>query len=300
MSVEHGGGAGRGSSLILEALRARIADGTYALGSHLPTQRALAEEFEVSRDTVQKALRELKSEGWVDSRQGSGSWVVDELPIHSLIQPPTAPRLRAALGPFVARAFTQPVVRLDVFTLTSESLDAHIRLQAERIRLQQIHPERIELRMLLPADTVDLPYPRVNKPTGSQEATAEIDQRLQDRLRDITHRHTISLRSALRDLATEGLVSSADVAVRRIPLAPPFKLYLMRDVEGLLGPYKVVERSILLDDETEIEALDVLGLGSTMTRHVNDEGDPNSTGSVFMESWQAWFDSWWSILQAKS
>ena len=296
VGVERGEGAGRGASSLLEVLRARISDGTYALGTHLPTQRALADEFGVSRDTVQKALGELKGEGWIEFRQGSGSWVVEGPPIHSLMQPPSTPRVRAALGPFIARAFAQPVVRLDVFTLTSESLDAHIRLQAERIRLKEISPERIELRMLLPAESVELPYPRANTSAGGQGESADIDRRLRSRLHDITRRHTISLRTALRDLVTEGLVPSVEVAVRRIPLAPPFKLYLLRDVEALFGPYKVVERSILLDDDTEIEALDVLGLGSTLTRHVNDAGDPNSTGSVFMESWQAWYDSWWKVL----
>lgn len=299
MTVEHGGGIGRGAFPVLEALRSRIAEGVYAAGTHLPPQRALAEEFDVSRDTVQKVLNELKSEGWIDSRQGSGSWVVDEPPIHSLVQPPTAPRLRPALGPFIARAFAQPTVQLDVFTLTSESLDAHIRLQAERIRTGEIHPERIEVRMLLPADSVALPYPRANRLAGGPDVT-DIDGRLQDRLRDITKRHMASLRSALRDLETEGLVPRARVDVRWIPLAPPFKLYLLRDSEALFGPYKVVERSIFLDDDTQIDALDVLGLGSTLTRHVNDPGDPNSTGSVFMESWQAWYDSWWSILEVPS
>ena len=301
MSAERGAGVGRESSSFLEALRVRIAEGTYAPGSHLPPQRALAEEFDVSRDTVQKVLGELKSEGWIDSKQGSGSWVVDEPPIHSPIQPPTAPRLRAALGPFIARVFTQRVVQLDVFTLTSESLDAHIRLQAERIRLEEIRPpERIDLRILLPAESIELPYPRAKKAVGGQDETSDIDRRLQERLRDITRRHTSSLRAALRDLQTEGLVPEVHVDVRRIPLAPPFKLYLARDVETLLGPYRVVERSILLDDDTEIEVLDVLGLGAMLTRHVNDPGDPNSTGSVFIESWQAWYDSWWSVLEPSS
>lgn len=93
---------------------------------------------------------------------------------------------------------------------------------------------------------------------------------------------------------------SVEVEVRTVPLVPTFKLYLRRGVEALFGPYEVVERPILLDDGTEIEALDVLGLGSTLTRHVNDEGDPNSTGSVFMESMQTWFDSCWERLASTS
>lgn len=60
-----------------------------------------------------------------------------------------------------------------------------------------------------------------------------------------------------------------------------------------MGPYRIVQRRILMDDGTEIDALDVLGLGASLARHVNDEGDPNAGGSVFVQSWQDWFDSCW-------
>ncbi|MDV7215178.1 winged helix-turn-helix domain-containing protein [Streptomyces prunicolor] len=305
-----GGGREYNYSTLLEELRVRIADGTYAVGQSLPTQREFADEFGVSRDTVQRVLRELKDEGWIQSRQGSGSRVVKS-PIHSGTIPQEAPRLRAALGPFVTRAFAQPTVRLDVFTLTSESLDAHVRLQAEHIRTEYIRTgkittERIELRMLLPSESVQLPYPRALKPMGEPEEAYgpeqldRLQERIQERLRGITRRHTTSLREALRNLETEGLVPSVAVEVRSVPLVPAFKLYLRPGTEALFGPYEVVKRSISLDDETEVDALDVLGLGSTLIRHVNDEGDPNSTGSVFIESMQAWFDACWERLAVTS
>lgn len=302
VSSGRGEGGGREYNTLLEELRVRIADGTYAVGQSLPTQREFADEFGVSRDTVQRVLRELKDEGWIESRQGSGSRVVKS-PIHSGKAPQQAPRLRAALGPFVTRAFAQPTVRLDVFTLTSESLDAHVRLQAEHIRTGEIAtPERIELRMLLPSESLELPYPRALKPVGEPEVAYgpeqldRLQEQIQERLRGITRRHTTSLRTALRNLETEGLVPSVEVEVRSIPLVPAFKLYLRPGAEALFGPYEVVERSILLDDGTEMDALDVLGLGSTLIRHVNDEGDPNSTGSVFIETMQAWFDACWERL----
>ncbi|MFD5629664.1 GntR family transcriptional regulator [Streptomyces sp. NPDC127072] len=290
MSEERGDGGGTEWERVLMVLRTRIADGAYPLGSQLPPQRELADEFDVSRDTVQRVMRELSSEGWVKSRQGSGSRVVKR-PTHAGTPKRDAPRVRAALGTFIARAFAQPVVQLDVFTLTSESLDAHVRLQSELIRLGDVRPERIELRMLLPSESLVLPYPQ----TKSPEEPGRLGQ-LQDRLRAITRRHTISLRTALRDLHTEGLVPSVQVEIRHVPLAPAFKLYLRPGAEALFGPYEIVERTILLDDGTEVEAQDVLGLGSTLTRHVNDEGDPDSPGSVFMESMQAWFDSCWELL----
>lgn len=301
MSGERGEGGGTEFQRVLEALRSRIADGTYAIESHLPAQRELAEEFGVSRDTVQRVLRELSNEGWIKSRQGSGSRVVKS-PTHLENPKREVPRVRAAMGTFIARAFAQPTVQLDVFTLTSESLDAHIRLQSERIRLGEITPQRIELRILLPSESQELPYPHAKEPGEDQPPQREPDQsdRLQERLRAITRRHTASLRAALRDLQTEGLVPAVRVEIRYVRLAPTFKLYLRPGVEALFGPYQVVERPILLDDGTEVDATDVLGLGATLTRHVNDEGDPDSSGSVFMESMQAWFDSCWNLLTGAS
>ncbi|MGA6225640.1 GntR family transcriptional regulator, partial [Streptomyces umbrinus] len=58
------------------ALREQLASGTFRLGELLPPQRYLASDYGVSRDTVQRVLRQLAAEGWIESRQGSGSRVV--------------------------------------------------------------------------------------------------------------------------------------------------------------------------------------------------------------------------------
>ncbi|MDQ0950763.1 DNA-binding transcriptional regulator YhcF (GntR family) [Streptomyces phaeochromogenes] len=300
VSTGHGDARGKEFERVLDALRTRIADGTYALKSRLPTQRNLAAEFKVSRATVQRALEELIIDGWVMPRQGSGTTVIHS-PIHSRIQQPETPLVRAALGPFIARAFAQPVVRLDVFTLTSESLDTHIRVQAERIRLGGTPPESIQLRMLLPSESLALPYPRATEMVGDTDVRRTPDEldrlqgQLQERLHTITRRHTESLRETLIDLMTQGKVPSVEVQIGHVRLTPASKLYLSRGAEVLFGPYEVVKRPILLGKET-VDALDVLGLESKLTRHVNDEGDPNAPGSMFMESMQSWFDSCWDLL----
>ncbi|MEU2774477.1 winged helix-turn-helix domain-containing protein [Streptomyces sp. NPDC007162] len=62
---------GRGAvQRVSEELRLRLSDGAYPLNSYLPSQESLATEFRVSRDTVQQALRVLRTEGWIESRQG--------------------------------------------------------------------------------------------------------------------------------------------------------------------------------------------------------------------------------------
>lgn len=280
-------GGGREFQRVADELRGRMTDGTYPLRSFLPSQRDLAEELGVSRDTVQRALRELADEGWVESRQGSGSRVVKTQRIQSSAPKATRSRHGMTLGPLISEAFEQPEVTLDVYTLTSESLDAHIRLQVERIRGGAITPQHIALRMLLPDVTLPLPYPRVKDDKD--------DPRLRERLRNITKLHTESLEGLLRDLQTEGLVPFVDVQIRHAPLTPAFKLYLFNGVEALHGLYEVIERQIVLDSGEEVTALDVLGFGATLTHHVKD-GHANSPGTVFVESMQKWFDSVWNLL----
>lgn len=53
----------------------KILSGQIADGALLPTEKALAEEFRLSRVTVRKALEELKNDGIVKSVQGSGTVV---------------------------------------------------------------------------------------------------------------------------------------------------------------------------------------------------------------------------------
>ncbi|MFF9128123.1 winged helix-turn-helix domain-containing protein [Streptomyces sp. NPDC014889] len=280
-------GGGREFRRVSDELRARMADGRYPVRSFLPSQRDLAEEFGVSRDTVQRVLRELSNEGWTESRRGSGTRVKKNQRIQSSAAKATRSARGVTLGPLISEAFEQPDVRLDVYTLTSESLDAHIRLQAERIRGGFIRPQSIVLRMLLPATSLPLPYPRAMDDENAP--------RLHDRLLAITRRHTDSLRGVLRELRTEQLVPAVEVQIRHAPLTPAFKLYVLNGTEVLFGPYEVIERPVVLETGEEVRALDVLGLGSTLTHHVRD-ANADSPGSVFVTSMQSWFESVWALL----
>ncbi|WP_461058639.1 winged helix-turn-helix domain-containing protein [Streptomyces pseudoechinosporeus] len=274
---------------MLDALRTRLTDGTYEVGNRLPPQRELAENFSVSRDTVQRVLKALAGEGWIESRQGSGTRVIKTQRIQTTTADAAQPGHAVTLASLISKAFEQPEVTLDVYTLTSESLNAHVRVQTERIRARAIAPERIALRMLLPSETLELPYPRAKDPAYNKA--------VRQRLLSITRVHTASLRRALRDLRIEGqgLVPTVDIEIRHAPLTPAFKLYLFNGAEALHGPYEVEQRRIELDTGEEIEALDVLGLGATLTHYVKDD-DPNSQGSVFVASMQSWFDSVWNLL----
>lgn len=63
------------SDHVYEKILAAIADGTYPLGSKLPTEYAMCDEFGVSRPVLRQALKQLREDDVIQSRQGSGSFV---------------------------------------------------------------------------------------------------------------------------------------------------------------------------------------------------------------------------------
>ncbi|GLW99747.1 PLP-dependent aminotransferase family protein [Microtetraspora sp. NBRC 16547] len=60
---------------LAESVRALILDGRLAVRVRLPAERHLAEELGVSRTTVTTAYDRLREQGYLESRQGAGSWI---------------------------------------------------------------------------------------------------------------------------------------------------------------------------------------------------------------------------------
>lgn len=58
-------------------IEALIASGEWKRGQRLPTERALAAQLGVSRNTVSLAYRQLEAEGLITSRQGRGTFVAE-------------------------------------------------------------------------------------------------------------------------------------------------------------------------------------------------------------------------------
>lgn len=61
-------------------IRAAILSGELTRGTKLPSTRALAEELKISRNTVLSAYRQLLAEGYLEGREGSGTFVAHVLP----------------------------------------------------------------------------------------------------------------------------------------------------------------------------------------------------------------------------
>jgi DNA-binding FadR family transcriptional regulator len=62
---------------VTEHLAGQIRRGMYPVNARLPTEKFMTEQFGVSRTVIREAISRLKSEGLVESRQGSGTVVLD-------------------------------------------------------------------------------------------------------------------------------------------------------------------------------------------------------------------------------
>lgn len=58
-----------------ESLRAAIRSGRLGAGTRLPSTRALSEDLGLARGTVVEAFDQLQTEGYLEARHGSGTWV---------------------------------------------------------------------------------------------------------------------------------------------------------------------------------------------------------------------------------
>lgn len=64
---------------IVERLEQMILEGVFPPGSRLPAERALAEQFGISRPSLREALKKLTARELITSRQGGGTYVAESV-----------------------------------------------------------------------------------------------------------------------------------------------------------------------------------------------------------------------------
>jgi GntR family transcriptional repressor for pyruvate dehydrogenase complex len=64
---------------VMRRLETALLDGTWAAGARLPSERQLAEQYGVARNTVREALQRLVARDLLRSRPGAGMYVTDRL-----------------------------------------------------------------------------------------------------------------------------------------------------------------------------------------------------------------------------
>lgn len=82
-------------------LRRQITDGELAAGQRLPSENTLIQRYGFARETVRRALRELRTEGLIVVRPGIGTWV-REMPEKKVIAVPRGSEIVEARMPTAA------------------------------------------------------------------------------------------------------------------------------------------------------------------------------------------------------
>ncbi|UCD32587.1 MAG: FadR family transcriptional regulator [Desulfobacterales bacterium] len=71
---------------IVSEIKELIQKGSLRAGDQLPTERELSETFKVSRTSVREAFRILESQGFLESRQGHGTYIA-LTSVDAMVQP---------------------------------------------------------------------------------------------------------------------------------------------------------------------------------------------------------------------
>lgn len=260
---------------VAAALRAAILTRIFRPGEKLPSGPQLAERYGVARMTVQNALRQLRDEGLIVSRQGSGVFVRErtERPV--------------GLRPHIERAFDREHVTIDFSGFSGETLQGVMQEPLDKIRHGRLTPRSVHIRVLLP-DT-DAPWVL---PCRSEDLAD--DPAFRARASAISQRSLQGIVESTRELADLGLVKEADAEVRMHRAVPTFKLYILNQVEAFFGFYPVRAHTVRIDDQAH-SVYDLMGKDAVLFHHTIDD-DADSTGSQYVEQAQTWFDSMWRTI----
>ncbi|WP_083898284.1 GntR family transcriptional regulator, partial [Nocardia vinacea] len=193
---------------VADLLRAAILTGKLAPGSRIPSGPELAERYNVAKVTAQQAVNELRNEGLVVSRRGSGTYVRER------------PEKPLGLRPHLERAFSRRQVTIDFAGFSGETLHNAISEPLDQIRDGRFRPDSIAVRILVPDPTVPWTMP-------AQAPDLSDSPAFRKRASRIMHRHTFGIVDEVQELQDLDLIESSTAEVRAYPAAPMFKVYIV-------------------------------------------------------------------------
>lgn len=275
---------------IARQLRADIERGDLLVGQQLPTQEALVHRFSVSRATVQRALAELRADGWIDSQQGRGSYVLDRgaQQAHGSATSDAPERALLSLAHYISEAFKEPRVTIDMFSWTAETLNNALADPMRQLQRGELNPESITVRLLLPSPDVSLALPKL---VGNSD-----DVRPLARMRKLMQAQLIFLESTFTSLSQARPDIAQSVVFHSVPITPVAKFYLLNERTALLGLYQAVQRKVDLGGPEPEDIHDMLGVNAMLFPHHRRPDDPDAAESRFVAEVKGWFDSLWDQL----
>ncbi|MER5833275.1 GntR family transcriptional regulator [Streptomyces sp. NPDC002130] len=265
---------------IADSLRERIRAGELKPGDRLPTQAELAEQFGVERGAVRQALRVLQEDGLLtDVSKGSPPRIAAPEPARGEPQP-----TMVGLAPRLTEAFSARRVRVDVVCHTAETLMVAIGEPLRLIHEGRIHPESIDVRILVPSRDIELAFPVPVEAHGDDNPVHQRWLAMRNAQGQVLQHNLRALRS------THGI--DVRVTFRALPFTPPVKLYLLNEEEALIGYYMLTRREEEWGSQT-LDMYDVLGSQSLLFSFVQRTGRRDA---AFVKESQKWFNALWETI----
>jgi len=259
---------------IANVLRAAILTRRIAPGERLPSQNDLTERYGVARETIKAALRILRDERLIITRQGSGAFV------RSQTERPVG------LRPHIEAAFERTHVSVDFAGFSGETLHGALAEPLDQIRAGRLTPESIAVRILLP----DLGQPAA---VPSRSDRPGDDPAVRERAERISRRHTEAITESVQELADLGLVRAASADIRRHGTAALFKVYILNNDDAFFGFYPVVKHTVTIAKNT-VPIYDVLGKDVPLFHFSTSNED--EMANQYVQQARGWFDSVWNTI----
>ncbi|MFC0847564.1 GntR family transcriptional regulator [Streptomyces noboritoensis] len=250
--------------------------GHYKSGQAIPTQLALMARYDVSRQTVQRAIGELRSWGLLEPGVRGKAPRVSR----GQSEPQT-------LDDHVKAALQVQEVTLDVWSFTTERLSKVVTRQLEDLKKERgPWPKSITVRMLLPSlDAVHaVPYLLADRE----------DPRPLKRLRRLIRMYAGQLEHSLATLKEESLVKSVSVEMRGLSSVEGSRLYIFNGEYALTSFYQPRKNKVELGPGDEVgEICDfVSGRKSFLWRDQTRGGTPQD--EAYFGELRGLFEEYWS------
>ena len=151
---------GATAQIVIDTLFARIKAEEYPLDTRLPSERTLASDLGVARNTVREALDVLEAQNVIRRRAGSGSFVTYRSSPPEIAPDNSVAKDMSPLDHLVVRGILEPeMVRLAVINMTPRQL-GHLAETLSRIEAVQTDVDRF-------IDLEEQLYMQIAKGTGN-------------------------------------------------------------------------------------------------------------------------------------
>ncbi len=200
--------------------------------------------------------------------------------------PPVFAAPSVGLRPFIEQAFAREHVTIDFAGFSGETLHGAIQEPLDKIRIGQIKPATLTIRMLLP----DTSRPMV-LPCRADDLTDDPEHRA--RAHRLTSRHAHAILDTVNELASLSLVQQADAQIRAHACPPLFKLYILNGEDVFFGFYPIIKQSIPLASGPR-EMYDLMGKDAVVFHHSVHSGHP--ADAPYVEQARSWFTAMWDNL----